>query len=124
MTRSGLVGSRDVGSRFTQFGVQAGQFGLQGLVFLGLTGQVGAGAGQAVAQAGGGEPVGEFVELLPAALEGAELEVALGEQGLEQEVGVAEADAEGGGDLALVRWGSCCNRRRTRKWASWWWSGR
>jgi hypothetical protein len=81
---------RDVGGGFTQFGAQAGQFGLQGLVFLGLTGQVGAGAGQAVAQAGGGEQVGEFVELLPAALEGAELEVALGEQGLEQEVGLAE----------------------------------
>jgi hypothetical protein len=36
------------GDRFTQFGAQAGQFGLHGLVFLGIAGQVGAGAGQAV----------------------------------------------------------------------------
>lgn len=93
------------GGLATQFGAQAGKFGLQGLVFLGLALQVGAGHGQALVEAYGGEQVGELVELLPAALEVTELKVTFGEQGLEQEIGLAEADAEGSSNLPLAAMG-------------------
>ena len=77
-----------------QLGAQAGELGLQGFVFPGLALQVGAGEGQALVEAFRGEQVGELFQLVVTALEVAKLDVAFGQQGLEQVVGVADADAQ------------------------------
>ena len=113
LPRTDGAGGGGMSCRF-QLGAQAGEFGVQGVVFLGLALQVAAGQEPAVMDAFRGEQEGELFELLAAALKAAEHQVALPRQDLEQKVDLADANAQFRASSRWVRWGLCSSSRRAR----------